>query len=89
MRRALPRATGRPLLATLAQAAWLLLGILILAPIAYVLSFDAFPAVVDAIGPELVVVLAPLAYVAGVIVYGLPETFSPAVRLRVRPENAA
>ena len=69
-RGAAPRATGRPVLATLAQAAWLLLGIFVLAPIAYVLSFDAFPAVVDAIGPDLVVVLAPLVYVAGVVVYG-------------------
>ena len=69
-RSAAPRAKGRPALATLAQAAWLLLGIFVLAPIAYVLSFDAFPAVVDAIGPDLVVVLAPLVYVAGVIVYG-------------------
>jgi len=70
-RSAAPRALGRPVLATLAQAAWLLLGILVLAPIAYVLSFDAFPAVVDAIGPDLVVVLAPLVYIAGLIAYGL------------------
>ena len=70
-RNAAPRAMGRPVLATLAQAAGLLLGILVLAPIAYVLSFDAFPAVVDAVGPEVVVVLAPLVYVAGVVVYGL------------------
>ncbi|MEO8464995.1 MAG: non-ribosomal peptide synthetase, partial [Gammaproteobacteria bacterium] len=32
-----PRAVGRPVLATLAQAVWLLFGILVLAPIAYVL----------------------------------------------------
>ena len=70
-RSAASRARGRPVLATFAQAAWLLLGILVLAPLAYVLSFDAFPAVVDAIGPDLVVVLAPLVYVAGLVVYGL------------------
>ena len=70
-RSAAPRATGRPVLATFAQAAWLLLGIVVLAPIAYELSFETFPAVVDAIGPDLVVVLAPLVYVAGVVVYGL------------------
>ena len=66
-----PRATGRPVLATLAQATWLLLGIMLLAPIAYVLSFDIFPAVVDVIGPDAVVLLAPLVFVAGVILYGL------------------
>jgi non-ribosomal peptide synthetase-like protein len=66
-----PRAKGRPVLATFAQTAWLLLGTLILAPLAYVLSFDVFPAVVDAIGPEAVVLFAPLAYVAGVVVYGV------------------
>ncbi len=70
-RSAAPRATGRPVLTTLAQAAWLLLGVFVLAPLAYVLSFEAFPAVVDAIGPDLVVVLAPLVYVVGVVAYGL------------------
>jgi non-ribosomal peptide synthetase-like protein len=68
-RSAAPRPKGRPLLATLAQALWLLVGVLVLAPVVYEASFVLFPEVIDAVGPDLVVVLAPLVYLAGVVLY--------------------
>src|SRR5262249_55865150 len=56
------RPAGKPVLATIVQAAWLLLGLLISAPLAYAVIFHALPAIAEALGLALFILLAPAFY---------------------------
>ncbi len=65
------RPTGRPVLATLIQAAWLVLGLGLSAPPAYGIVFHALPALDDALGFGPLVLLAPVLYFAALAAYTL------------------
>src|SRR5439155_6170059 len=54
------RASGRPLLATLAQTAWLLAGLFVLGPLAYLVAFHAAPEGMREVGLAPFVLAAPL-----------------------------
>jgi non-ribosomal peptide synthetase-like protein len=61
--------TRHPVVATLAQTMWLLLGVLLTAPIAYGASFWLLPALLERIGLVTLVVLAPVIVVGGLLAY--------------------
>jgi non-ribosomal peptide synthetase-like protein len=63
------RSQGRPVLATIVQAVWLMLGLLLGAPLAYVLVFHALPALADSLGLTVFILLAPAFYFAGLLTY--------------------
>jgi non-ribosomal peptide synthetase-like protein len=75
------RATARPVLATLLQAAWLLLGLLLGAPIAYLGAFHVLPSLVEGLGWAGFLLLAPALLAAGAVVYtGAAAMFAVAIK---------
>ncbi len=71
---AAPRRTGRPILATVVQTLWLVLGLLVGAPIAYVGAFDVLPLLAESLGVVPLLLLAPLLYISGIAAYTLAST---------------
>lgn len=65
------RSDGRPVLATLVQTAWLLLGLLIGAPVAYGLAFHLLPYVTDHVGIVTLVLVTPIVLALGYSAYTL------------------
>lgn len=64
-------APARPVLVTLGQALWLLLGLLLGAPLAWFASFRLLPALVDGLGLAAFLLLSPLLGLVGLGVYTL------------------
>lgn len=62
-------AAARPVLVTLGQALWLLLGLLLGAPLAWFASFRILPALVDGLGLVAFLLLSPLLGLAGLGIY--------------------
>jgi non-ribosomal peptide synthetase-like protein len=65
------RPAGRPVVATILQTLWLVLGLLLGAPLAYFGAFHALPVLTRSLGPVVLVLLAPLLFGAGLVVYTL------------------
>ena len=63
------RPKGRPVLATLVQTAWLVILLVIGAPLTYLFAFEALPWVSDSLGLMPFLLLAPFLYLAGVAAY--------------------
>ena len=61
--------TGRPLAATVAQAMFLLAGVMVTAPLTYALTFGLLPYLVERLGMMPFVVLMPAIYAAGLVAY--------------------
>src|SRR5207249_2894194 len=64
-----PRRKGRPGLATLVQTVWLLIGLVLGAPIAYLAAFEVFPYLTATLGMIPLLLLAPVFYFFGVFAY--------------------
>ncbi len=69
LERATERPVGAPVLATIVQAAWLVLGLLLGAPLAYGVLFHALPALGDSLGLVPFLLLAPVFYFVGMAAY--------------------
>ncbi len=69
-----PRPVGRPVLATLIQTAWLLMGLLIGAPIMYGLALHLLPFLTENLSLLTLVLVTPVAYVVGLTAYILGAT---------------
>ena len=66
---AVARPIGRPVLATLIQSAWLLMGLLLGAPIAYGLAFYLLPYLTESFGLVSLLLLTPAVYIVGLVGY--------------------
>jgi non-ribosomal peptide synthetase-like protein len=85
--------TGKPVLATIMQTAWLVLGLMLGAPLAYGIVFHAIPALADSLGLVLFLLLAPVFYFAGLVGYtflsvGLAVAVKKALIGRYQPTRA-
>jgi non-ribosomal peptide synthetase-like protein len=65
------RPAGRPVVATIVQTLWLIFGLILGAPLAYVGAFHALPLLTRSLGLVALVLLAPLLFGAGLVVYTL------------------
>jgi non-ribosomal peptide synthetase-like protein len=63
------RPMGRPVLATLVQVLWLLLGLMLGAPLAYLLGFELLPELTERLGPGLFLLYLPLIYAVAAPAY--------------------
>lgn len=63
------RPAGSPILATLVQMLWLLLGFILGGPIAYLLALEALPQFLRGLGLAPFLLVAPLLYSAGLALY--------------------
>jgi non-ribosomal peptide synthetase-like protein len=63
------RPARHPVLATLCQGLWLVLGLMLAAPLAYVLALDALPYLIRSLGLGPFLLLVPLIYAAALPVY--------------------
>lgn len=66
-----PRKVGHPGLATAAQGLWLMCGALLMSLTTYAVGFGLFPMLVDQLGVLWLVVLSPLIYLGGLLLYTL------------------
>ncbi len=66
-----PRREGRPLLATAVQTAWLLAGLFVLGPVAYLLAFHVAPDAMQGMGLTGFLLVTPLLVAGGAVLYGV------------------
>ena len=65
------REVGHPRLATVAQGLWLMCGVLLMSLTTYAVGFVALPLLVDQLGVVWLVMLSPLIYLGGLLLYTL------------------
>jgi non-ribosomal peptide synthetase-like protein len=75
------RPVGYPVLATLVQTLWLVLGLMLGAPVAYWLAFHVLPYGLENVGLTGLLLLTPLLYFGGLIAY---TTFAVALTVAVK-----
>lgn len=78
-----PRAAANPLPATLLQGAWLLLGLLLGSPLAYLLSFQLLPYLTQRLGLVPLLLLSPVLAIAGMLIYTAAAVLLTAAAKRI------
>jgi non-ribosomal peptide synthetase-like protein len=63
------RAVGRPVVATIVQSLWLIVGLLVVSPAVYLGTFRVLPAVVERFGLALTILAAPFASMLALILF--------------------
>ena len=63
------RPVGHPVLATIVQTLWLLTGLMLSAPIAYLLLFEALPYLTESLGLVTLLLLSPVWLLGGMLAY--------------------
>ena len=65
----MPRAEGHPVLASIAQLAWLTAGLFVVSPAVYLATFRLAPALVERLGLAISILVMPMLSMAALVVY--------------------